>query len=45
MNAVPNSDIDDRTVDEFEAAESMGRFFNASIKGHFDCQAGHVPSY
>jgi hypothetical protein len=38
-------DIDNRTVDDFEAADSMGRFFNASIKGHFDCQTGHVPSY
>jgi hypothetical protein len=38
-------DIDKSTVDAFNAAESMGRFFNASIKGHFDCRAGHVPSY
>ena len=38
-------DIGNRTVDDFEAADSMGRFFNASIKGHFDCQTGHVPSY
>ena len=38
-------DIDGVTVDAFEAAESMGRYFNASIKGHFDCQTGTVPSY
>ena len=38
-------DIDRVTVDTFEAAESMGRYFNASIKGHFDCQTGRVPSY
>jgi hypothetical protein len=38
-------DIDKSTVDAFNAAESMGRFFNASIKGHFDCRTGHVPSY
>jgi hypothetical protein len=37
--------IDSVTVDAFEAAESMGRYFNASIKGHFDCQTGRVPSY
>ena len=37
--------IDKSTVDAFNAAESMGRFFNASIKGHFDCRTGHVPSY
>jgi hypothetical protein len=33
------------TVDAFQAADSMGRYFNASIKGHFDCQTGRVPSY
>jgi hypothetical protein len=38
-------DIDRATVDAFRAADSMGRFFNASIKGHFDCQTGRVPSY
>ena len=38
-------DIDSVTVDAFEAAESMGRYFNASIKGHFDCLTGRVPSY
>jgi hypothetical protein len=25
--------------------ESMGRYFNGSIKGHFDCQTGRAPSY
>jgi KTSC domain len=38
-------DIDRTTLDAFNAAESMGRFFNASIKGRFDCRTGHVPSY
>jgi hypothetical protein len=38
-------DIESTTVDAFEAADSMGRFFNASIKGHFDCRTGHVPNY
>ena len=37
-------DIDDETVDAFEAAPSMGRFFKALIKGHFDCRIGHVPA-
>jgi KTSC domain len=37
-------DIDNATVDAFKAADSMGRFFNASIKGNFDCRTGHVPS-
>jgi hypothetical protein len=38
-------DIDSGTVDAFEAAESMGRYFNASIKGQFDCRTGYVPAY
>jgi hypothetical protein len=38
-------DIDEGTVNSFLAAASMGRFFNASIKGHFDCVTGHVPAY
>jgi len=38
-------DIDKATVDSFKAAESMGRFYNAYIKGHFDCRTGHVPAY
>jgi len=38
-------DIDSATVEAFKAAYSMGRFFNASIKGHFDCRSGNVPSY
>jgi hypothetical protein len=36
-------DIDKATVDAFNAADSMGRFFNASIKDHFDCRTGPVP--
>jgi hypothetical protein len=38
-------DIDNATVESFRAADSMGRFFNASIKGHFDCRTGHAPAY
>jgi hypothetical protein len=38
-------DIDQNTVNSFLAADSMGRFFNSSIKGHFDCRTGHVPAY
>ena len=38
-------DIDRTTVKSLLGAELMGRFFNASIKGHFDCQTGHVPAY
>jgi hypothetical protein len=38
-------DIDEGTVNSFLAAPSMGRFFNASIKGNFACTTGHVPTY
>ena len=38
-------DIDESTVNSFLAADSMGRFFNASIKGQFACTTGHVPAY
>jgi hypothetical protein len=37
--------IDKVTVDSFKAADSMGRFYNAYIKGHFDCRVGRVPAY
>jgi uncharacterized membrane protein len=36
--------VDKATVDSFKAADSMGRFFNAAIKGHFDCRTGRVPA-
>lgn len=36
--------IDRATVDGFLRAESMGRFYNARIKGHFDCRLGGVPN-
>lgn len=38
-------DIDKATLQAFEAADSMGRYYNATIKGHFDCRTGHVPAY
>lgn len=37
--------IDSGTVHNFLTADSMGRFFNASIRGRFDCRIGHVPTY
>lgn len=38
-------EIDKGTVDELLAADSMGRYFNASIKGRFDCRTHRVPAY
>jgi KTSC domain len=38
-------DIDKATVDAFMAADPMGRYYNANIKGHFECRMGHVPNY
>ncbi len=37
--------IDDGTVSALLAADSMGRFYNASIKGHFSCRENRVPEY
>ncbi|TLG72872.1 KTSC domain-containing protein [Methylocystis sp. B8] len=38
-------EIDKGTVDELLSADSMGRYFNASIKGRFDCRTHRVPAY
>jgi hypothetical protein len=38
-------EIDDGTVSELLQAGSIGTFFNANIKGHFDCRTHHVPNY
>jgi hypothetical protein len=38
-------EIDPNTVSRFLAADSMGRFFNANIKGRFDCRVLRVPAY
>lgn len=32
-------------VASWRTAESMGRFYNAQVKGRFDCRQGYVPSY
>jgi hypothetical protein len=38
-------EIDAATVSSLLRAESMGRFYNASIKGRFDCRTHRVPPY
>ena len=38
-------EIEHRTVDALLRAESVGQFFNASIKGRFDCRVNRVPNY
>ena len=38
-------EIDAATVGQLLKADSMGRYFNASIKGKFDCRSKTVPSY
>jgi hypothetical protein len=38
-------EIDPATVWSLLTAESMGRFYNASIKGNFDCRTHRVPAY
>jgi hypothetical protein len=37
--------IDSGTVSTLKAAKSMGRFYNESIKGNFDCRTRRVPDY
>jgi hypothetical protein len=36
-------EIDAGTVSALLSAPSMGRFYNASIKGNFDCRVNRVP--
>lgn len=38
-------EIDAGTVSQLLRAESMGRYFNAAIKGKFDCRTRKVPAY
>ena len=38
-------EIDGETVSALKTAESMGRYYNASIKGRFDCRTHRVPEY
>lgn len=38
-------EIDPGTVAALRGAESMGRYFNANIKGRFDCRTRRVPAY
>lgn len=37
--------VDEGTVNSLLAADSKGRYFNANIKGRFDCRLGRVPIY
>jgi hypothetical protein len=38
-------EIDSETVSRSLKAESLGRFYNATIKGRFDCRTHRVPQY
>ena len=38
-------EIDNGTVAALMSAESMGRFYNSAIKGHFDCRTHRIPTY
>src|SRR4030088_2915955 len=33
------------TVEALMDANSMGRFFNAQVKGHYDCRINPIPQY
>jgi len=38
-------EVPQNVVGAWRQAESMGRFYNAQIKGRFDCRVLRVPSY
>jgi hypothetical protein len=38
-------EIDRGTVSTLLAADSMGRYYNAAIKGNFDCRTHRIPTY
>ena len=38
-------EVPSRTIDAWKNAPSMGSFYNAKIKGRFDCRNAHVPQY
>jgi hypothetical protein len=38
-------EIDPGTVANLMSADSMGRYYNAAIKGNFDCQVNRTPKY
>jgi hypothetical protein len=38
-------EIDSDTLEALMSADSMGRYYNASIKGRFDCRTRRVPAY
>ena len=33
------------TVNAWQRSESLGRFFNANMKGQYDCRVNRVPTY
>jgi hypothetical protein len=38
-------EIDSGTVANLMSADSMGRYYNATIKGHFDCRVNRMPRH
>ena len=38
-------EIDSGTVSALLGASSMGRYYNSTIKGNFDCRTRRVPAY
>jgi hypothetical protein len=38
-------DVPPDIVASWRSAASLGRFYNANIKGRYDCRTGHVPRY
>lgn len=38
-------EMPDSVVTAWRQADSMGRYYNAEVKGRYDCRVLHVPSY
>lgn len=38
-------EIPAETVSQLLGADSMGGYYNAAIKGRFDCRVNHMPAY
>lgn len=38
-------EIESQTVSNLMSADSMGRYYNIFIKGHYDCRINRMPAY
>ena len=38
-------EVPQNVVNAWRAAQSMGQFYNAAVKGHYDCRVLRMPAY